>query len=377
MFPGSTKVSYKKTFKHLVVMKVAHNFNAGPCVLPKPAMQAGIEALKDFAGTGMGVIEVSHRSKEWQNIMDETVALWKELYNIPEGYHVLFLGGGASTQFLYVPFNLLNKKAAYLETGGWASKAAKEAKYFGEVEIVASSKETTYNHIPKGWKVPTDADYFHITTNNTLYGTEIKEDMDCPITLVADMSSDFMSRPVDVSKYGLIYGGAQKNVGPAGVTVVIVREDILGKVERPLPTMVDYRTHIKDGSMFNTPPVFPIFIMHETLKWIKSVGGLKVIEKMNIEKSDMLYNEIDSNPMFKGTIIDKADRSRMNVCFVMEDKYKDKEADFLEYAKAAGMVGIKGHRSTGGFRASIYNACPKESVQALINCMQEYAKKNA
>ena len=358
-------------------MKVAHNFNAGPCVLPKPAIQAGIEALKDFAGTGMGVIEVSHRSKEWQAIMDESVALWKELYNIPDGYHVLLVGGGASTQFLYVPFNLLNKKAAYLETGGWAAKAAKEAKYFGEVEIVASSKDTTYNHIPKGWKIPTDVDYFHITTNNTLYGTEIKEDIDSPVTLVADMSSDFMSRPVDVSKYGLIYGGAQKNVGPAGLTVVIVREDILGKVERPLPTMVDYRTHIKDGSMFNTPPVFPIFMMYETLKWVKSLGGLKVIEKMNIEKAEMLYNEIDNNPMFKGTIIDKADRSRMNVCFVMEDKYKDKEADFLEYAKAAGMVGIKGHRSTGGFRASIYNACPKESVQALINCMQEYAKKNA
>ncbi|MEG1498640.1 MAG: 3-phosphoserine/phosphohydroxythreonine transaminase [Bacteroidales bacterium] len=358
-------------------MKTAHNFNAGPCVLPKPAIQAGIEALKDFAGTGMSVIEVSHRTKEWQAIMDETVALWKELYNIPEGYHVLFLGGGASTQFCYVPFNLFNKKAAYLETGVWASKAGKEAKFFGEVEIVASSKESVYNHIPKGWKIPTDADYFHITTNNTIYGTEIREDIDSPVTLVADMSSDFMSRPVDIKKYGLIYGGAQKNVGPAGVTVVIVREDILGKVDHPIPTMIDYRTHIKESSMFNTPPVFPIFIMHETLKWVKSMGGLKVIEKMNIEKSDMLYNEIDRNPMFKGTVIDKGDRSRMNVCFVMEDKYKAKEAEFLEFAKAAGMVGIKGHRSVGGFRASIYNSCPKESVQALINCMQDFAKQNA
>ncbi|MDE5606572.1 MAG: 3-phosphoserine/phosphohydroxythreonine transaminase, partial [Bacteroidales bacterium] len=283
-------------------MKVAHNFNAGPCVLPKPAIQAGIEALKDFAGTGMGVIEVSHRSKEWQAIMDESVALWKELYNIPEGYHVLFLGGGASTQFLYVPFNLLNKKAAYLETGGWAAKAAKEAKYFGEVEIVASSKETTYNHIPKGWKIPTDVDYFHITTNNTLYGTEIKEDIDSPVTLVADMSSDFMSRPVDISKYGLIYGGAQKNVGPAGLTVVIVREDILGKVERPLPTMVDYRTHIKKDSMFNTPPVLPIFSALQTLRYYKQLGGVEALEKMDIAKAEVLYEAIDSSKMFVGTV---------------------------------------------------------------------------
>lgn len=358
-------------------MKKVHIFNAGPCKLPKPALEAGIEALKDFKGTGMSVIEISHRTKEWEAIMDETVALWKELYQIPEGYHVLFLGGGASTQFCYVPYNLLNKKAAYLDTGVWANKAAKEAALFGEVQIVASSKSTVYNHIPKGWTIPTDVDYFHITTNNTIYGTEIRKDIDSPVTLVADMSSDFMSRPVDVSKYGLIYGGAQKNVGPAGVTVVIVREDLLGKVNRTLPTMIDYRTHIKDGSMFNTPPVFPIFIMHETMKWIKDMGGLKVIEKMNIEKANLLYGEIDSNPMFKGTVIDKEDRSLMNICFVMEDKYKEKEAEFLEFAKAAGMAGLKGHRSVGGFRASTYNACTMEDVQALVACMQEFAKKNA
>jgi phosphoserine aminotransferase len=358
-------------------MKQVHNFNAGPCILPTPAIEAGIEALRDFAGTGMSVIEISHRSKEWEPVMADTVALWKELYNIPEGYQVLFLGGGASTQFFTVPYNLLEKKAAYLDTGVWANKASKEARNFGEVEIVASSKADIYNHIPKGYTIPTDADYFHITTNNTIYGTEIKTDLESPVTLVADMSSDFMSRRIDIGKYGLIYGGAQKNVGPAGVTVVIVREDILGKVSRPLPTMIDYRTHITGESMFNTPPVFSIFVMHETLKWVKDIGGLVEIERRNREKADLLYAEIDRNSMFKGTVIDKGDRSLMNICFVMEDKYKEKEQDFLQYAKDNGMVGIKGHRSVGGFRASCYNACPLSSVQALVACMQEYERKNA
>ncbi|MDD5569998.1 MAG: 3-phosphoserine/phosphohydroxythreonine transaminase [Bacteroidales bacterium] len=358
-------------------MKKVHNFNAGPCVLPKPAINAAIEALKDFKGSGMSVIEISHRSKDWEAVMTESEALWKELLNIPDGYRVLFLGGGASTQFCYVPFNLMNKKAAYLETGVWANKALKEAKYFGEVAIVASSKESVYNHIPKGFTIPTDADYFHITTNNTIYGTEIKEDMNSPIPLVADMSSDIMSRPVDVSKYALIYGGAQKNVGPAGVTFVIVKESALGKVERPIPTMVDYRTHIKEGSMFNTPPVFSILVMNETLKWVKSLGGLKVMQKLNQEKAAILYDEIDRNKMFKGTIVDKADRSLMNICFVMNDEYKDKEEEFMNVAKANGMVGIKGHRSVGGFRASTYNACPKESIQALVDCMKEFEAKNA
>ncbi|MEG2178622.1 MAG: 3-phosphoserine/phosphohydroxythreonine transaminase [Bacteroidales bacterium] len=358
-------------------MKKTHNFNAGPCILPKSAIEAGIEALKDFKGSGMSVIEVSHRSKDWEAVMDECVALWKELYNIPDNYKVIFMGGGASTQFLYVPFNMMNKKAAYLETGVWASKAAKEAKFFGEVEIVASSKESTYNHIPKGYTIPKDVDYFHITTNNTIYGTEIRTDMDSPVPLIADMSSDFMSRPIDISKYAIVYGGAQKNVGPAGVTVVIIREDMLGKVNHPIPTMVDYRTHIKENSMFNTPPVFPIFIMTETLKWVKSIGGLKEMAKRNQEKAAILYNEIDRNPMFKGTVVDKADRSLMNVCFVMQDKYKDKEDAFMAFAKEKGMVGIKGHRSVGGFRASIYNACPKESVEALVACMQEFEKANA
>ncbi|NLJ82717.1 MAG: 3-phosphoserine/phosphohydroxythreonine transaminase [Bacteroidales bacterium] len=354
-------------------MKKVHNFNAGPCVLPKEAINAAIEQLKDFKGTGMSVIEVSHRSKEWDATMEEIEALWKELLNIPDGYRVLFLGGGASTQFSLVPYNFLEKKAAYLETGAWAKKALKEAEGFGEVVCVASSAETTFNYIPKDYTIPADADYFHITTNNTIYGTELHEDIDSPVPLIADMSSDIMSRPVDVSKYALIYGGAQKNVGPAGVTFVIVKEDALGKVSRYIPAMFDYRTHTKGNSMFNTPPVFSILVMLETLKWVKNLGGLKVVQKMNQEKAALLYNEIDRNPLFVGTAA-KEDRSLMNVCFVMAEEHKDKEASFMEFAKERGMVGIKGHRSVGGFRASIYNACPRESVQALVDCMQEFEK---
>ena len=357
-------------------MKIAHNFNAGPCVLPKVALENAIEALRDFKGTGMSVIEVSHRSKEWEAVMAECRSLWSEILGIPEGYKVLFLGGGASLQFLYVAMNLLENKAAYLETGVWAKKALKEAKGIGNAFAVASSADKNYSYIPKGYEIPKDADYFHITTNNTIYGTEIHEDMDCPVNLVADMSSDIMSRPVDVRKYALIYGGAQKNVGPAGVTFVIVREDILGKVSRYLPTMLDYRTHIGEDSMFNTPPVFSIYVMNETLKWLKNLGGLEAIYKINKEKAALLYNEIDRNKMFVGTAA-KEDRSLMNICFVMADGYKDKEDAFMAFAKERGMVGIKGHRSVGGFRASCYNACPVESVQALVNCMQEFEKINA
>jgi len=356
-------------------MKV-HNFNAGPCVLPQPAIEAAIEAIRNFDNTGIGILEISHRTPGWERVMQETENLWKELLQIPEGYRVIFLGGGASTQFYTVAANLLGKKAAYLQTGVWAKKAVKEAKLYGEVEVVASSEDKNYSYIPKNYNIPLDADYLHITTNNTIYGTEIKEDINCPIMLVADMSSDIMSRPVDVSKYGLIYGGAQKNVGPAGVTFVIIREDILGKVDRKLPTMVDYRTHTGESSMFNTPPVFPIFVMYETLKWLKNLGGIEAMNKINNAKADLLYNEIDRNPMFVGTA-EKEDRSIMNICFVMSEKYKDKEADFMAFAKANGMVGIKGHRSVGGFRASLYNACPIESVQALVDCMQKFEKENA
>lgn len=352
-----------------------HNFNAGPCILPQSAIESAIAAIKDFDGTGIGILEISHRTPGWERIMAETEQLWKELLNIPEGYKVLFLGGGASTQFCYVPFNLLGKKAAYLQTGVWAKKAIKEAKLFGEVEVVASSEDANYTYIPKDYTIPADADYFHITTNNTIYGTEIHTDIDSPVNLIADMSSDIMSRPVDVSKYAMIYGGSQKNVGPAGVTFVIIREDILGKLDRQIPTMIDYRTHIKESSMFNTPPVFPIFVMHETLKWVKELGGLEAMYKINKEKADLLYGEIDRNPMFVGTAKTE-DRSLMNICFVMAEGYKEKEADFMAFAKEKGMVGIKGHRSVGGFRASVYNACPLESVKALVACMQEFEQMN-
>lgn len=352
-----------------------HNFNAGPCVLPRQAVEAAIEAIRDFDNTGIGILEISHRTPGWERVMAETEQLWRDLLNIPDNYAVFFVGGGASTQFFQVPANLLKKKAAYLQTGVWAKKAAKEAKYYGEVEIVASSEDKTYSYIPKDYTIPTDADYFHITTNNTIYGTEIKEDIDSPITLVADMSSDIMSRPVDVTKYGMIYGGAQKNVGPAGVTFVIVRKDLLGSSERKLQTMVDYATHFpeeqRNHSMFNTPPVFPIYVMYQTLKWVKELGGVEAMQKRNQEKAELLYNEIDRNSMFRGTAA-KEDRSLMNVCFVMAEGKEQYEAEFMEFAKSKGMVGIKGHRSVGGFRASIYNACPKESVEALVACMQEF-----
>ena len=366
-------------------MKKVHNFTAGPCVLPQVAIDNAIEALKDFKGTGIPVISISHRTKEWDAVMDECRALWRELLNIPEDYEILFLGGGASMGFLYVAMNFLENKAAYLETGVWAKKALKEAKGLGNAYAVASSAETVFNYIPKGYEIPTDVDYFHITTNNTIYGTEIHEDIDSPVPLIADMSSDIMSRPVDVTKYGLIYGGAQKNVGPAGVTFVIVRKDILGKIQdrkymNPLPTMVDYRTHAveetRNISMFNTPPVLPIFTMHETLKWLKeTIGGVEEMNKINVKKSNLLYEEIDRNSMFVGTAA-KEDRSIMNHCWVMAEGYQDKQDAFMAFAKERGMVGIKGHRSVGGFRASLYNACSYEDVEALVACMQEFEKAN-
>lgn len=303
--------------------------------------------------------------------MDECRALWRELLNIPETHEIVFLGGGASLQFLYVAMNYLEKKAAYLETGVWAKKALKEAKGIGEAYALASSADKNYSYIPKGYEIPTDIDYFHITTNNTIYGTEIKEDIDCPVPLIADMSSDIMSRPVDVSKYDLIYGGAQKNVGPAGVIFAIIKKDSLGRVSRYLPAMLDYRNHIEKLSMYNTPPVFSIFMMNETLKWLKSIGGVPAIQKINQRKADLLYSEIDRNPLFVGTAA-KEDRSLMNVCFVMAPGYEALQDEFLAFAKERGMIGIKGHRSVGGFRASLYNACTVEDVQALVDCMKEF-----
>ena len=305
--------------------------------------------------------------------MDECRALWKELLNIPDGYEVLFLGGGASLEFLMAAMNFLEKKAAYLDTGMWAKKALKEAKGIGDAYAIASSAEANYTYIPKGFEIPTDIDYLHITTNNTIYGTEIKKDLDSPVPLIADMSSDILSRPVDVSKYNLIYAGAQKNAGPAGVAVAIVKVDALGKVSRYLPTMLDYRTHIDKGSMFNTPPVISILVMTETLKWLKAKGGVEAINKINEKKAASLYAEIDRNPLFVGTA-NVEDRSIMNVCFVMAPGYEDLQDEFLNFAKGKGMVGIKGHRSVGGFRASLYNACTQEDVDALIACMQEFEK---
>ena len=352
-------------------MKQVHNFTAGPCALPEQAINKSIEALKDFKGTGIPVISISHRSKEWESVMNECRSLWRELLDIPEEYEILFLPGGASMCFLYVAMNFLEKKAAYLETGVWAKKALKEAKGLGEAYAVASSADKTYSYIPKDYEIPTDVDYFHITTNNTIYGTEIPYDIDSPVPLIADMSSDIMSRPVDVRKYAMIYGGAQKNVGPAGVAFCIVCKDLLGKVTRYIPTMLNLQTHIDGGSMFNTPPVFPIFVMNETLKWLKEIGGVKAINEINKKKAALLYDEIDRNPLFVGTAA-KEDRSIMNVCFVMAPGYENLQDEFMAFAKERGMIGIKGHRSVGGFRASIYNACPVESVQALVDCMKEF-----
>ncbi len=351
-----------------------HNFSAGPSILSPYTIKHTAEGILDLDHSGLSIMEISHRSKEFMAIMDETQQLFVDLLDIPKGYHVLLLQGGASLQFCMVPYNLLKTKAAYLDTGSWASKAIKEARLFGEVEVVASSKEAVYAYIPRDYKVPEDADYFHITTNNTIYGTEIKEDMDAPVTLVADMSSDIFSRPLDVSKYGIIYGGAQKNLAPAGVTFAIVREDILGKVDRAIPTMLDYRVHAEKGSMFNTPPVVAIYAAMHTLRWYKEQGGVKAMHKLNLEKAAILYDEIERNSLFMSNVRDEADRSIMNVTFVMKEAYKEKESAFLEFATARGMSGIKGHRSVGGFRASIYNAMPLSSVQALIDTMQEFEK---
>ncbi len=353
-----------------------HNFYAGPSILPQYTIDKSIEGIKDFAGSGLSVLEISHRSKEFVACMNNAIALVKELLEVPSGYQVIFLGGGASMQFAMVPMNLMNKKSAYLVTGEWASKAFKEAKIYGEAIEVASSKDKNFSYIPKNYTVPEDADYFHITTNNTIFGTELKKDPDVKIPLVADMSSDIFSRPVDVSKYSLIYAGAQKNLAPAGVAVVIIKEEILGKVSRPIPTMLDYRTHIKAESMFNTPPVFTVFAAEQTLKWIKELGGLKAMQKRNIEKAQLLYDEIDRNKLFVPTVNDQEDRSLMNICFVMAEGYKELEQPFLDFAKSKGMIGIAGHRSVGGFRASTYNALPRESVQALVDTMKEFEKSH-
>jgi len=348
-----------------------HNFGAGPCILPQEVFKQASEAVLNFNNTGLSILEISHRSKEFIAVCEEAVQLVRELMNVPEGYSVLFLQGGASLQFLMTAINLLPEggKAAYLETGVWAKKAIKEAKNFGEVEIVASSKDANFNFIPKGYTVPEDAAYFHVTSNNTIYGTEMFEFPKTGVPLVCDMSSDIMSREINVADFGLIYAGAQKNIGPAGATVVIVKNELLGKTGRTIPSMLDYQIHIDVESMFNTPPVFSIYVAMLNLRWLKAKGGVSAIEKENTAKAETLYAEIDRNSFFKGTAA-KEDRSRMNVTFVMENPELEKE--FLKLAEAKGCIGIKGHRSVGGFRASIYNALSIESINALVEAMQEF-----
>ncbi|MCD8281966.1 MAG: 3-phosphoserine/phosphohydroxythreonine transaminase [Prevotella sp.] len=348
-----------------------YNFNAGPSILPREVIEQTAQACLDFNGSGLSLMEISHRAKDFQPVVDEAMALLKELLDVPEGYSVLFLGGGASLEFCMVPYNYLETKAAYLNTGTWASKALKEAQGFGEVVEVASSKDRNFTYIPRDYSIPADADYFHITTNNTIYGTELLADPDSPVQMIADMSSDFISRPVDVSKYACIYAGAQKNLAMAGVTVVIIKEDTLGKVSRHIPTMLDYRTHIKKGSMFNTPPVVPIYSALMNLRYVKAHGGIKAMEQLAIERSRIVYDEIDRNRLFVGTA--EADsRSRMNITFVCKPEYADLQDEFLQFATSKGMVGIKGHRSVGGFRASCYNAQSIEGCKALVECMKEF-----
>ena len=348
-----------------------YNFNAGPSMLPREVIEATADACLDFEGSGLSLMEISHRAKNFQPVVDKAVELVKELLDLPAGYSVVFLAGGASTEFCRVPYNFLEKKAAYLNSGTWAKKAMKEAKLFGEVVEVASSAEDNYTYIPKNFTIPADADYLHITTNNTIFGTEMRYDLDSPVPLIADMSSDIFYRPVEVSKYNCIYAGAQKNVSMAGVNIVIVKDEALNKVSRQIPTMLDYMTHVKNGSMFNTPPVVPIYCAMKNLEWVKKNGGVEAMAQRAKERADMLYTEIERNKLFRGTA--KAeDRSYMNICFVMNDEYKELEADFLQFATERGMVGIKGHRSVGGFRASCYNAQTIEGVQALIQSMKDF-----
>lgn len=350
-----------------------YNFNAGPSLFPDSVLEAAAKSIFDFDGTGLSVLSISHRTPEFEAVVEESKALFKELLNIPDNYSIYFVGGGATTQFFHIPANFLYGKAGYIHTGVWTKKAIKEAKLYGEVEVLASSEDRGFRYIPKNFEVPADLDYLYICANNTIYGTEYKTDLDSPVPLIADMSSNILSRPIDVSKYAMIYGGAQKNLAPAGVTFAIVRNDMLEKIKRELPSMMNIKNHVDNNSMLNTPPIFPIFVLRESLRWIKAQGGVEEIHRRNEEKAQMLYAEIDRNSLFRAPV-DEADRSSMNICFVMTEGNEDLAPQFLEFAKSKGMVGIKGHRLSGGFRASCYNACPKENVEALVACMQEFEK---
>jgi phosphoserine aminotransferase len=353
---------------------MVHNFNGGPSILPREVFEKASMAVLNYNNTGLSILEIGHRTSIFQSIMDEAKALVKELMQLDDDHEVLFLHGGASTQFMQVPMNLLNEKetAAIADTGIWSSKAIKETRLFGNVDIVCSSKESGYTFIPKDFAVPNDAKYFHITTNNTIYGTQWQKIPKVSIPMVADMSSDVLSRQINFNSFDLIYAGAQKNMGAAGVNLVVVNKNILGKVKRAIPTIMDYRNHIKEGSMLNTPPVFAVYVCLLTLRWLKNMGGISAMEKLNNEKAELLYNEIDNSSLFTGTVA-KEDRSKMNVCFKINDS--DHEENFLTFVEQHNIVGIKGHRTAGGFRASLYNALPLSSVQALIDLMREFANK--
>ena len=353
-----------------------YNFNAGPSILPDVVLEAASKAIIDFDGTGLSLLSISHRTPEFEAVLAEAKSLFAELLGIPDNYKIYFMGGGASTQFFHIPANFLGKKAGYVNTGVWTKKAIKEAKFYGDVEVVASSDDKNFSYIPKGLDIPADLDYLYICANNTIFGTEYKCDIDSPVPLFADMSSNILSRPIDVSKYALIYGGAQKNLAPAGVSFMIIRDDMLDKVVRPLPTMMNVNTYVENDSMFNTPPVFPIYVLRETLKWLKAEGGVEEIHRRNEAKAAKLYAEIDRNSLFCGTVAEE-DRSSMNICFVMSEGNEALASEFMAFAKERGMVGIKGHRLVGGFRASCYNACPMEAVEALVACMQEFEKMHA
>ena len=352
---------------------MTHNFGAGPCILPQEVFKQAANAVLDFTD-GLSILEISHRSVEFEAVIEEARKLVKDLMEVPDGYSILFLQGGASLQFAMVPLNLLadGQTASYLDTGVWASKAIKEAKMIGNVHVVASSKDKNYSYIPKAFEVAEDSAYFHFTSNNTIYGTELLNLPEISAPVVCDMSSDILSRVVDVSKFGIIYAGAQKNIGPAGLTIAIVKDDLLEKIDRKIPSMLNYKAHADADSMYNTPPVYSIYVAMLNLRWLKAKGGVKEIEKENKQKAEALYREIDRNPLFKGTCAVE-DRSRMNVCFVMENS--ELEKPFLKFTEAEGIVGIKGHRSVGGFRASMYNALPITSVHALIEAMQIFEEK--
>lgn len=355
-------------------MSKIHNFSAGPSILAESAFEKSIQDIRNFAGTGLSILEVSHRGKEFEKVMADTAQLVRDLLSVPDNYDVLFLQGGASTQFFQIPLNFLKTKAAYTQTGTWASRAIVEAQGYGEAEVLGSSKSANFSFIPKDYTVPADADYFHCTSNNTIFGTQMKSYPNCgDVPLICDMSSDIFSKPVDVSKFAMIYAGAQKNMGPAGVTLVIIRKDMYNRVaDRHIPTMMKYSIHAENDSMYNTPPVFPILVSKYNLEWVKEVGGVEAMAVRNTEKANLLYNAIDKSPYFKGTAATE-DRSQMNVCFVFNEEYVHLEEKFNQACKEANLSGLKGHRSVGGYRASLYNALPLESVQALVDVMENFA----